>query len=117
LQPARTSLVNTVIVKAGDKFIMVVIPAHDHINFGALKLALKAKEADLASESEFKGKFPECEAGAMPPFGNLYGMDVFVSNHLSENDQIVFNAGTHSEVMRLAYADFENLVHPNIIEM
>jgi Ala-tRNA(Pro) deacylase len=61
--------------------------------------------------------FPECEAGAMPPFGNLYGMDVFVSNHLSENDQIVFNAGTHSEVMRLAYADFENLVHPNIIEM
>jgi Ala-tRNA(Pro) deacylase len=110
-------MAKTVIVKAGDKLVMVVLPAQDHINFGVLKTALQAKEADLATESEFKTQFPECEAGAMPPFGNLYGMAVYVSNHLSEHDQIVFNAGTHSEVMRLAYADFEKLVHPNVIKM
>ena len=110
-------MAKTVIVKAGGKFVMVVLPAQDHINFGLLKASLKAKEADLATESEFKTQFPECEAGAMPPFGNLYGMAVYVSHHLGEHDQIVFNAGTHSEVMRLAYADFENLVHPNVIEI
>jgi Ala-tRNA(Pro) deacylase len=111
------SMAKTVIVKAGNKFIMVVLPAHDHINFGTLKTATKMADADLASESEFKSQFPECEAGAMPPFGNLYGMPVFVSSHLGEHDQIVFNSGTHSEVMKLAYADFEKLVQPNVIEM
>jgi Ala-tRNA(Pro) deacylase len=95
----------------------VVLPAQDHINFGILKSTLAMKEADLAAESEFKTKFPECEAGAMPPFGNLYDMPVYVSHHLGEHDQIVFNAGTHSEVMRIAYSDFENLVHPKVVEM
>lgn len=107
----------TVIVKAGKQFIMVVIPATDFINFSLLKEATGTKEVDLASESEFKGKFPECEVGAMPPFGNLYGMPVYVSNLLVTQDQIAFNAGSHAELIKMSYQDFERLVKPQIITM
>ena len=105
----------TVIVKIGDKLAMVVLPAHDHIDFAALKAATGEQRIDLASETDFKSRFPECEVGAMPPFGNLYDMPVFVSNHLTGWDQIVFNAGTHSELMQLSYKDFERLVKPKVI--
>jgi Ala-tRNA(Pro) deacylase len=107
-------LAKIVIVKIGKQLAMVVLPANEHVNFTALK-EVAGSNADLAKESDFKTKFPECEVGAMPPFGNLYDMPVFASNHLSEHDQIVFNAGTHSELMKLAYRDFERLVHPKII--
>lgn len=107
-------MAKTVIIKIGSKLAMVVIPANEHINFAALK-ELTGLNADLARESEFKGKFPECELGAMPPFGNLFDMPVYVSNHLGAYEDIIFNAGTHSELMRLAYRDFERLVHPQII--
>lgn len=108
-------LAKIVIIKMGDKFAMVVLPAQDHVNFAALKAATGEKEVDLAAESSFKGKFPECEVGAMPPFGNLYNMAVFVSSQLSHNDQIAFNAGSHSELIQLAYQDFERLVKPKVI--
>ena len=62
--------------------------------------------------SKSKGEFPDCDTGAMPPFGNLYGMKVFVEQSLREDDEIAFNAGTHSELIRLTYADYERLVHP-----
>lgn len=107
-------LAKTVIVKVGNQLAMVVLPANEHVNFAALKEAT-GSSVDLAKESDFKSKFPECEVGAMPPFGNLYGMLVYVSNHLSDNDQIVFNAGTHYELMKMAYRDFERLVHPEVI--
>lgn len=107
-------LAKTVIVKIGNKFAMVVLPANEHINFAALK-ELTGLSADLAKESDFKGKFPECEVGAMPPFGNLFDMPVYVSNHLGNYAEIIFNAGTHSELMKLAYRDFERLVHPEVI--
>lgn len=107
-------MAKTVIVKVGNKLAMVVLPANEHVNFGALK-ELTGATVDLASESDFKGKFPECEVGAMSPFGNLYGMKVYVSNHLGDYDQIIFNAGTHSELLKLAYKDFERLVHPEEI--
>jgi len=109
-------LAKIVIVKisGSNKLAMVVLPANAHIDFSALKNMI-GSEVDLAKESDFKGKFPECELGAMPPFGNLFGMQVYASNQLSKLDQMVFNAGTHSELMRLAYQDFERLVHPKII--
>ncbi len=110
-------LAKTVIVKAGSQFIMVVIPATDHVNFSELREWTGATEVDLAKESEFKGKFPECEVGAMPPFGNLYGMPVYISNQLVSQDQIAFNAGTHSELLKMSYQDFERLVKPKIITM
>jgi Ala-tRNA(Pro) deacylase len=108
-------LAKTVIVKLGNnKFAMVVIPANEHVNFAALK-DIAGVTADLAKESDFKAKFPECEVGAMPPFGNLFDMPVYVSNHLGDYDEIIFNAGTHSELMKMAYRDFEKLVDPTVI--
>ncbi len=107
-------LAKTVIVKMGNQYAMIVLPANEHVNFSELK-ELTGKAVDLARESEFKTKFPECEVGAMPPFGNLYNMPVFISSHLTGNDQIVFNAGTHSELLKMAYQDFERLVHPQEI--
>lgn len=107
-------LAKIVIIKLGKQLAMVVLPANEHVNFTALK-STTGVTADLAKESDFKGKFPECEVGAMPPFGNLFDMPVYVSSHLADNEQIVFNAGTHSELMKLAYRDFERLVHPKVI--
>lgn len=107
-------MAKTVIVKIGDELAMVVIPANEHVNFSALRKMTGAKEVDLAREADFKTKFPECEVGAMPPFGNLYGMPVYVSNKLA-HDKIVFNSGTHSELLQMTYQDFEKLVKPLVI--
>jgi Ala-tRNA(Pro) deacylase len=106
----------TVIVKIGETMAMVVLPASRRIVLHDLREMLGSEELRLATEAEFKGAFPDCEVGAMPPFGNLYNMPVYVAAHLAEEREIVFNAGTHSEVMQLAYADFEQLVHPTVLE-
>ena len=105
-------LAKTVIVKVDGAMAMTVMPAPEKIDFGALKKALGAKSVELASEQEFADNFPQCEPGAMPPFGNLYDMDVYVAEHLAEDEEIVFNAGSHTELFRLAYSDFEKLVQP-----
>lgn len=106
-------LAKTVIIKVDGKFAMVVVPANAQVNFAKLKEATGAV-ADLASESEFKDKFSGCEVGAMPPFGNLYEMPVYVSAELGKQDNIIFNAGSHSELIQVAYRDFEQLVKPTI---
>lgn len=105
-------LAKTVVVKLDDKLAMAVLPASKKIDFNLLKSGSHAKNVCLASEQEFKDKFPGCEVGAMPPFGNLYDMDVFVTESLAEDDEIAFNAGSHSELIRMKYGDFENLVKP-----
>lgn len=109
-------LAKTVIVKIDDQYAMVVIPANDQVNFKKLKDITGASVVDLASESEFKDKFPGCEVGAMPPFGNLYDMPVFVSNQFSKQDQLLFNAGSHSELIQMAFHDFERLAKPKVVE-
>ena len=105
-------LAKTVIVKVDGELAMVVLPASEHVRMEHLRRALGAQHVDLADEDEFKKAFPDCETGAMPPFGNLYGMNVFVSQALREDDEIAFSAGSHSELIRLPYADYERLVHP-----
>lgn len=110
-------LAKIVIVKMDGKLAMIVLPANDHVNFSRFRDAAKCKEVDLAAESEFKEKFSGCEVGAMPPFGNLYNMPVFISGELSQQSNIVFNAGSHSELMQMAYKDFERLVHPTTVSM
>lgn len=105
-------LAKTVVVKIDGEMAMVVTSANEHVELNRLKETIGANEVDLASEKEFKGSFQDCETGAMPPFGNLYGMKVFVSQALREDEQIAFNAGTHSELIRLPYAEFERLVQP-----
>ena len=104
----------TVMVKLDGTMAMVVLPAPDHVSANRLKEFSGAEEVELASEDEFADLFPKCEVGAMPPFGNLWDMDVFVDQRLREDEQIVFNAGTHTELVRLAYADFERLVKPTV---
>lgn len=107
-------MAKTVIVKIGSQLAMVVLPANHHVNFASLRETTGQTDIDLARESDFKSKFPECELGAMPPFGNLYGMPVYVSNHLSQ-DTIVFNSGSHAELVQMNYQDFMDLVKPKII--
>lgn len=107
-------LAKIVIAKIDDGMAMVVVPAHEHVNFSELKKSAGVKNADLASESDFKKLFPECEVGAMPPFGNLYDMPVYVSDGITKMDSIIFNAGSHSELMQIAYEDFERLVKPKV---
>lgn len=105
-------LAKTVMVKIDGELAMIVLPASDHVKLTRFREALGAGEVELADESEFKERFPDCETGAMPPFGNLYDMKVFVSPVLREDDEIAFNAGSHSELIRMPYADFERLVNP-----
>ena len=111
--PGR-ELAKVVVVTLDGRMAMAVLPANRKVDLNLLREAASADEARLATEEEFRLRFPDCETGAMPPFGNLYGMEVFVSEQLAEDDHIAFNAGTHTEVMRLAYADFARLVKPKV---
>ncbi len=110
-------LAKTVIVKIDYKKSMVVLPSSDKIDFDLLKKASGASKVELASEQEFKDLFPECDIGAMPPFGNLYDMQVFVSESLTEDEEIAFSAGSHTELIRLSYKDFERLVKPTVVKL
>jgi len=107
-------LAKTVMVWINDKMAMAVVPASYRIDFAKMAEVAGAVEVQLASEDEFKELFPTCDTGAMPPFGNLYGMKVFVERALTEDFEIAFSAGSHAEVIRLAYADYERLVEPDV---
>lgn len=96
---------------------MAVLPATRKLDFDLLKHTVGAKDVELAGEQEFANAFPGCELGAMPPFGNLYDMDVFVAESLAEDEQIAFNAGSHTELLRLGYADYERLVKPKVASL
>ncbi|MFO7974339.1 MAG: YbaK/EbsC family protein [Candidatus Hydrogenedentota bacterium] len=109
-------MAKTVMVKLDGDMAMVVLPADHKVHFDQLADALGVKDATLASEEEFKGLFPDCDPGAMPPFGNLYGMDVYIEEGLTDNQRIAFNAGSHTEVIRVPYKDFERLVKPKVFK-
>jgi Ala-tRNA(Pro) deacylase len=103
----------TVVVRRGSETALAVLPASCHVNLTRLgKLA--GGETRLASEAEFIDKFPDCELGAMPPFGNLYRLPVYVDEKLAADDEIVFNAGTHRDAIRMRFKDFEKLAHPMV---
>jgi Ala-tRNA(Pro) deacylase len=110
-------LAKTVMVKIDGRLAMAVLPASFKIDFDLLGKASGARKVELATEGEFKEMFPGCELGAMPPFGNLYGMDVFVAQSLAEDDEIAFNAGSHTELIKLSYKDFERLVKPRVAKI
>jgi Ala-tRNA(Pro) deacylase len=108
-------LAKTVVVKVDGKLAMAVLPASSHVNLDLLAESIGVDRIDLADEFEFRHRFGDCELGAMPPFGNLYGMDVYVSDELTIDDQIAFNAGSHTELIQLAFEDFERLANPKIM--
>jgi Ala-tRNA(Pro) deacylase len=95
---------------------MLALPASYQVDLGKAATALGVKEVRLAEEEEFEDTFPDCEIGAMPPFGNLYGVPVYVDETLAEDETIVFRSGTHTDTMSVSYADFERLVEPTIAE-
>lgn len=110
-------LAKTVMVNIDGKMAMAILPASEKINLSLLKLAAGASKVRLAREDEFRDKFPECELGAMPPFGNLYGMEVFAAETLAADEEIAFNAGSHTELVKMAYKDFERLVQPKVAKL
>lgn len=110
-------LAKTVMVKIDGELAMAVLPAPYQVDLDMLRYAATALKVEVATESEFKDTFPDCELGAMPPFGNLYGMEVYVAEKLAEDQEIAFNAGSHTELVKLSYEDFERLVKPNVIRL
>ncbi len=106
----------TVMVKIDDKMAMTVLPASYKVDFDLLKEVVGTKKVELATEREFKDLFPECEIGAMPPFGNLYDMDVYVAESLLEDEEIAFNAGSHTELIKLSMKDYAKLVKPKVLK-
>lgn len=109
-------LAKTVAIKIDGRLAMAVLPASQRIDFERLQEAFSARQVELAREDEFASQFPDCEIGAMPPFGNLYGLEVVVAAALAEDEEIAFNAGTHRELIRMAYADFARLVQPKVVD-
>ena len=108
-------MAKAVIIKLDGSFAMAVLPASYKIDFDLLAKAAGAKNAELATENEFQNLFPECEVGAMPIFGNIYDLPVYVSESLAEDDEVVFNAGTHTQAVKMDYADFQKLALPKVL--
>ncbi len=105
-------LAKTVIVKIDGILAMAVVPASFHVDLDRLRALTGAQTVEIASEQEFKDAFPDCETGAMPPFGNLYDMSVYADVSLAENEEITFSAGTHRELVRMNWSDMVRLVNP-----
>ena len=110
-------LAKTVMIKIDDHMAMVVLPAPERVNFERIKEYTGAGIVKLATEREFKNMFPDCEPGAMPPFGNLYGIEVYAAESLAEEMDIAFCAGSHTELIRLPFKDFKRLVEPKILNI
>ena len=109
----------TVMVLPDDQenMVMLVLPAPYHVNPLKTSAALGVSEVQLADEGRFADAFPDCEVGAMPPFGNLYDVPVYVDRTLVEDETIVFRSGTHTDTMSVSYADFEKLVRPTVVDV
>jgi Ala-tRNA(Pro) deacylase len=105
-----------VMVKSGDQHLMMVLPADHQIDLEKVEKAI-GKPVSLDKEQDFKSLFPDCAIGAMPPFGNLYGLPTYVDKDLAEQDYIVFEAGTHTDAIKMSYRDYEKIVKPNVANL
>ena len=114
--PGR-EMAKTVVVDLDGQHVLAVVPADRRVDLERLRLATDSYYADLCEEWEFIRDFPDCEPGAMPPFGDLFDLEVYVEPHLAEDAEIAFSAGNHREVVRMAYKDFERLAHPILVAM
>ena len=114
LHVSGRQVAKAVVVKADGLMVMFVVPSPERLDFGKVGTALGATHVSLAKESEFASLFPGCATGAMPPFGNLYGVPVYVDRGLATQADVVFRVGTYRHTMRVAYADLERLVEPTV---
>jgi Ala-tRNA(Pro) deacylase len=109
-------MAKTVVVFAGGATVMLALPASHRVDLEKAAAALGTKGVRLAHEGELAAYFPDCEVGAMPPFGNLYDVPVWADRSLAEDETIVFRAGTHTDTMSLKFADYERLAGPNVAD-
>jgi Ala-tRNA(Pro) deacylase len=109
-------MAKTVMVKIDGDLVMAVLPATYQVDLYELMGAFGADRVQLATEDDFRHLFPGCELGAMPPFGNLYGVDVYVARELTEQEEMAFNAGSHTEILRMPYRDYARLVMPLVLD-
>ena len=109
-------LAKVIMVKVREKFLMTVLPSTWKVSLNRLREVFGDSQVRLATEEEFKGLFPDCAIGAMPPFGNLYGLEVYVDSSLTADEEIVFQAGTHHDAIKMRYEDFAALVSPTVEE-
>jgi Ala-tRNA(Pro) deacylase len=105
-----------VMIKSGDQHVIMVLPADHQIDLEKAGKAI-GKAVSLDKEQEFKSLFPDCAIGAMPPFGNLYGLSTYVEKHLAEQEYIVFEAGTHTHAIKMSYRDYEKIVKPKVEDL
>jgi Ala-tRNA(Pro) deacylase len=107
----------SVFIWVDGEYALAVLPATHTVSVGKLTRSLGAREVRLASEWEMKDLCPDCEVGAAPPFGNLFGLPVYVCPVLARDERITFNAGTHTDAVRMAYSDVERIVRPRVVHM
>ena len=111
------SFAKSVIVKIDGKMCILVEPANYKVDLKKLQRLLGARSVELAHEYEFEDNFPGCETGAIPPIGELFDVDVYVDDVIRYQDEIAFNAGNHSELVKMRYSDFEKLVKPKHVRL
>jgi len=109
-------MAKVVVVVADGALAMLVLPAAYRVDLARLAAALGVRELRLVGERELVRAFPDCEVGAMPPFGNLYNMPVYVDRHLTEDETFVFQSGSHTETIGMLYSDFARLVRPIVLD-
>ena len=107
-------IAKVVMVKADNYFVMTVLPSTWRVDLKRLRDVLEVCDVRLATEAEIANMFPDCQVGTMPPFGNLYGVEVYVDQLLTEDESIIFEAGTYVGAMKLRYKDFAALVRPKV---
>ena len=105
-----------VMIKSGGQHLMMVLPADHQINLEKVEKTI-GKAVSLDKEEEFRSLFADCAIGAMPPLGNLYDLSTYVDRHLAEQDYIVFEAGTHSDAIKMSYRDYEKIVKPKVEDL
>lgn len=110
-----TEVAKAVVLRAGKEYLMVVVPAPFRVDIARVREVSGKANLHLATEEEFTPLFPGCEPGAMPPFGNLFGIPVWVDEVLAKQKEIIFNAGNHEQTVHMAYADFARLVQPTVL--
>lgn len=110
-------IAKTVMIRIDGKLAMVVVPGSRSVDLNALKAAVPAQTATIVPEPEFSDSFPDCEVGAMPPVGVLYNLPVYVDEMLTHDEEIAFNAGSHRELVRMSYKDFDRLVKPTVLKI
>lgn len=114
--PGR-QMVKCVIVKADEQFVMCLLPAIHYLDLDKFKTAIHAKQVRLANEEEMIKLFPGCETGSEPPFGALFEIKVYADKFLEDDNEVAFNAGTHVDVIKMKFQDFQKLVKPVFVEI